>query len=101
MDKTDIEIVDNTKLLGTHITNDLKWDLNTKHIIKKANARMQLLRKVASFGASISDMKDIYKMFVRCALEYSSSVWHRTVTIEIETDLERVQKSAIRIILQN
>ena len=43
IDQTDIEIVENTKLLGTHITNDLKWDLNTKHIIKKANDRMQLL----------------------------------------------------------
>ena len=58
-----------------------------------------MLRKVASFGASISDMKDIYKMFVRCALEYSSSVWHRSLTQDNISDLERVQKSALRIIL--
>ena len=42
MDGEPIEIVENTKLLGTHITNDLTWDLNTNHIVKKANARMQL-----------------------------------------------------------
>ena len=40
-----IEVVDNTKLLGTFITNDLKWDLNTNEIVKKANARLQLLHK--------------------------------------------------------
>ena len=44
-------------------------------------------------------MKDIYKMFVRCALEYSSSVWHRSLTQDNISDLERVQKSALRIIL--
>ena len=40
MEDEQIEIFENTKLLGTHITNDLTWDLNTKHIVKKSNARM-------------------------------------------------------------
>ena len=46
-----IETLKDTKLLGTIISDDLKWNLNTKHIVKKANSRMQLLRKVATFGA--------------------------------------------------
>ena len=62
---------------------------------------MQLLRKIASFGASQEDMKHIYTLFVRSSLEYSSSVWHRNLTFENETDLERVQKSAFRLILGN
>ena len=62
---------------------------------------MQLLRKVASFGASKEDMIHIYTLFVRSALEHSSSVWHRNLTKENENDLERVQKSAFRIILNN
>ena len=74
MDNVPLQIVEKAKLLGTHITNDLKWDLNTKHIVKKSNSRMQLLRKVASFGVSIEDMKHIYTLFVRSALEHSSSV---------------------------
>ena len=60
---------------------------------------MQLLQKVASFGASISDMKHIYKIFVRCALQYSSSVWHRSLTKNNKSDLKRIQKSALTIIL--
>ena len=69
-----IEIIENTKLLGTLIENDLKWDLNTKSLVKKANMRMQLLRKVASFGASKEDLKDIYVLFIRSILEQSAVV---------------------------
>ena len=33
------------------IQNDLKWDMKTSNMIKKANMRMELLRRVAAFGA--------------------------------------------------
>ena len=52
-----IDVIDSTRLLGTIISNDLKWDLNTANIVKKANARMELLRKVASFGTPTEDLK--------------------------------------------
>ena len=94
-----VEIIDSTKLLGTVISNDLKWDLNTAQIVKKANARMALLRKVASFGPPIEDLKDIYILFIRSILEQSAVLWHSSLTNENKLDLERVQKSAIRIIL--
>ena len=94
-----IEVVDNTKLLGTYITNDLKWDLNTSELIKKANKRLQLLHKISDFGASLSDMKEIYIIFIRSILEQSSNVWHSSLTQENIDDIERVQKSALRIIL--
>ena len=44
-----IDTIEKTKLLGTIITNNLKWDENTREVIKKANMRMCLLRKVAQF----------------------------------------------------
>ena len=59
-----LEVLESTKLLGTIISNDLSWDLNTLNIVKKANARMELVRKVASFGASEDDLKNIYFLFV-------------------------------------
>ena len=54
-----IEVVNSTRLLGTMLTDDLGWDLNTATLVKKANARMQLLCKVASFGAPLEDLKTI------------------------------------------
>ena len=63
-----VDVIESTRLLGTIISNDLKWNLNTANIIKKANARMELLRKVASFGAPEDDLKNcvlpLHKKFV-------------------------------------
>ena len=44
-----LETVSETKLLGTIVTNDLKWDRNTEHIVKKSYARMEILRKLSAF----------------------------------------------------
>ena len=95
-----VDVINNTKLLGTAISNDLKWDINTKNIVAKANARMQLLRKVAEFGASHEDLKNIYILFVRSILEQSATVWHSSLSQENRQDLERVKKSAFKVILQ-
>ena len=75
-----VETLENTRLLGTIISDDLRWELNTKNIVKKANARMELLRRVASFGASLDDMKTIYYLFVRSLLEQSATVWQSSLT---------------------
>ena len=96
-----LEVIESTRLLGTIISNDLKWDLNCANIIKKANARMQLLRTVAGFGASINDLKIIYILFIRSLLEQSATVWHSSLSDENRTDLERVQKTAFKIILDS
>ena len=38
-----MKIVKDTKLLGTILTDDLKWDKNTKEIVKKSYQRMLLV----------------------------------------------------------
>ena len=58
---------------------------------------MELLGKVASFGAPIQDFKSIYILFIRSHLEQSAKVWHTTLTQEKKDDME---KSALKIILQ-
>ena len=94
-----IENLTSTRLLGTIISDDLSWDQNTKSIVTKANARMELVRKVASFGASEDDIKNVYFLFVRSLLEQSATLWHSSLTEENSNDLERVQKSAVKVIL--
>ena len=93
-----IEVVKMAKLLGVIITDDLKWDQNTTSLVKTANQRMELLRKVASFGTNKEEKKNIYILYVRSILEQSCVVWHSSLTKENEEDLERIQKSAVRII---
>ena len=50
LNNVNVEVVTETKLLGTHLTNDLKWDKNHKGFKRKASARMQLMRNVVSFN---------------------------------------------------
>ena len=95
-----IETVKETKLLGTIITNNLKWDKNTKYLIKKAYSRMELLRKVSEFCKSTKDRLHIYKMYVRSVVEQSAVVWHSSLTKGNITTLERVQRVAVKIILE-
>jgi hypothetical protein len=96
-----LEVINHARLLGTIISDDLSWDLNTANLVKKANARMELLRKLASFGTSKDELKDIYILFIRSHLEQSAVVWHSSLTENNRNDLERVQKTALKIILGN
>ena len=98
LNERNIEIIPEMKLLGVVVTDDLKWHKNTKHLTKRAWIRMQLLKKVAGFGASMSEKLDIYKKIVRSVLEQSCTVWHSSLTKGNEKDLERVQKAAVKII---
>ena len=98
IDQETIETVSNTSLLGTIIEENFSWDLNTGNVIRRANASIQILRRVASFGASVSDMKEIYILFVRSLLEQSATVWHSSLSHQNVSDLERVQKTALKII---
>ena len=60
---SNIEVVDSMKILGTVVNNKLSWDENCSLIIKKVNARMQLLRSLQSFGASIEEMVHLWIVF--------------------------------------
>ena len=94
-----IDIPNEAKLLGTVITDKLTWDRNTEEIVKKGYKRMQLLHKAATFTSSKKDLKDIYQTFIRSVLEQSAVVWHSSLTNKNRSDLERVQKGAVRLIM--
>jgi hypothetical protein len=65
LNNANLEVVEQAKLLGVIITNDLKWDENTAYLVKRAYARMELLRKVAAFTRSAEEKKNIYVLYVR------------------------------------
>ena len=94
-----LEVVKETKLLGVYITNDLKWNRNTEHLVKDANRRMRVLHRAANFTKNSRDLLIIYKSFIRSKLEQSAVVWHSSLSKCNEYDLERVQKSALKVIL--
>ena len=97
---SNIEVVDSMKILGTVVNTKLSWDENCSLIIKKVNARMQLLRSIQSFGASIEEMVHLWIVFCRSVLEQSCVVWHSSLTQENKDDLERMQKTFAKLVLR-
>ena len=95
-----IEIVDKMKILGTIVDSKLSWDDNCSMIIKKVNARMQLIRSLQSFGATTQEMVHIWILFCRSILEQSCVVWGTSLTQENKDDLERTQKTFAKLILR-
>ena len=100
MNNESIETVKETKLLGTIISDDLRWNKNTDNIVKETNKRMQLLHKASKFTNNTRDLKQIYMLQIRSKLDQSAVVWHTSLSQKNRNDLERVQKSAVRCILK-
>ena len=96
-----LDELDECRLLGVILTNDLSFEKNSEQIVKNAYCRMIMLRKLSEFCVPIEDMLNIYILYIRSAAEQSFVVWHSSLTEEEHTDLERIQKVAPRIILQD
>ena len=95
----ELEAVDKTKLLGVILTSDLKWADNTKYIVERANKKLWILRRLKKLGADQEDLLDVYAKQVRSICEFAAPVWHSSLTGEDRLSIERIQKSALHIIL--
>ena len=60
---------------------------------------MTLLHKLYSFHVSDTVMVNIYVLYIRSILEQSCQVWHYGITDEESANLERVQRVACKVIL--
>ena len=63
--------------------------------------RMIILHKLHDFNLPTEEMLDIYILFIQCMVEYCCVVWHSSITKEESMHIERVQKTAFRIILED
>ena len=61
---------------------------------------MRMLHLAAKYTRNKDHLKHIYKTFVRSTLEFSSTVWHHSLTLADRQDLERIQKAALKVILR-
>ena len=93
-----IEQVKETKLLGVIISEKLRWHANTNSLVKRAYARMSILRKLYEFNIPKKQMVQIYTIYVRSIIERSSVVWSSSITNDESSALERIQKVALKII---
>jgi hypothetical protein len=94
-----IEQVPTVKIVGVWLQSNLKWDKNTRELIKKAYSRMSMITKLKYVGVGTDELIDIYKLYIRSIVEYCSVVWHSSLTEELSSKLEMIQKTCLRVIL--
>ena len=92
-----IEQVDNTKILGLVLSNDLTWNNHVDFMVKKANKRLFLLTLLKRAEVQLEDMITIYTSIIRPVLEYACVVWHSSLPEYLHNDIEGVQKRALII----
>ena len=94
-----IETVEEMKILGITISNDLKWKANTTEMTKRAYNRLWMVKRLKSHGASIEDLVDVYTKQIRSILEFGVPVWNPNLTKDESYQIERVQKAFLHIVL--
>ena len=94
----ELEVVQNAKLLGVTITNNLSWNLHINETIKKASKRLYFLRQLKRARVPTSDLVRFYTCCIRSVCDYAVPVFHSSLPNYLINDLERVQKRALSII---
>ena len=96
---TQLEVVEEFKLLGVIFQSNLRWQANTDFMCKKAYARLWMIRRLKGLGASSAEILDVFNKQIRCVLEMAVAVWEPGLTQAQSKQLERVQQCAFYIIM--
>ena len=96
---TYIETLDQMKILGVIVSDDLSWKANTNSIVIRAYKKLWIVKRLKLNGANLSDLVEVYTKQIRSILEFGVPVWNSGLTTAEVLDIERVQKSFLHIAL--
>ena len=91
IDGRPIQQVNNTRLLGVTLSEDLKWQSHIDEITTKASQRLYFFILLKKAGIDLHHLINIYTSIVRSVLEYACQVWYTSLT----------KKRAMRFIFQD
>ena len=94
-----LDVVNETKLLGLIISSDLRWYSNTKAIYNKAMSKMWLIRRMMVLKLEPELIFYYYIKEIRVLAEQGVAIWNSGLTRSQITELEKIQKVALKIIL--
>ena len=96
----ELECVEDAKILGLRISNNLKWNNHISDIIKKVNSCLYCLSQLKRSGVKIKELLLFYLTCIRPVTEYAYPVYHDSLPQYLHSDIERCQKRALHIIFQ-
>ena len=99
IDKTRLDLVEQTKLLGVVLTSNLSWEENTQYISERCNGKIWMIKRLKNLGANQDDLLDVFFKQIRSLAEFSAPVWNSSLTGDQVASIERIQKTVLHIIL--
>ena len=96
--KFPVQFISSFKLLGVHVSNDLKWAQHINAISSKAASRLNFLNQLRRSGASHENLLCFYSTVLHPVIEYARPVWHSSLTSAQTEVLETLQRRAMKII---
>ena len=99
--QNNLQVINQTRLLGVVLSSDLKWSANTDFICTKAIKKMWTLRRMKLLDVEPLLILDVYEKEIRSVLELAVPAWHSGLTLRQSSDIERVQRIALNIILSD
>ena len=91
VDNHAVERVTSFKLLGIHISSNMKWDAHIDFICAKAASRLHFLKVMRKACPNTGDLACFYTTVIRPVLEYACPVWHSSLTKKLANQLESQQ----------
>ena len=100
-DDQQLSVTYETKLLGVTIRSDLSFSSHVANIVKSAKKCMWPLLRFRDMGATTNQLLNLWIQKGRTVLEFASPVFFSRLTEEQSNQIEKCQKMAFAIILQN
>ena len=66
-----VEVVVNAKILGLHISNNLRWNMHVDETIKKVQKRLYFLSQSKRTNAGVNELVQFYITCIRPVMEYA------------------------------
>ena len=96
-----IRVVKSVKLLGLSFDNNLTWNLHIEEVVKKVSKRIYYLIQLKRASIPRNDLVLFYVTCIRSVIDYGIPVIYYSLPKYLRSELERLQKRAIRIICPN
>ena len=90
---------EHTKFLGVVVDNTLTFSNHVDYIISKCSQRLYLMRLLKRMGMDSEGLKTFYVANIKSVVAYACPAWYNLLSDTDKTRLERIQRSATRIIL--
>ena len=97
-DSEALSVKNELKILGVMVQDDLKWDAQIKLMVRKASAKIWLLRRMKQIGVDELTIVSYWKSEGRVHLEHCAPVWSGGINIGQANDLQRTQMRAVAAI---